>query len=300
MKFLSKEVKIAITAIVAIVFAYVGIVLLKGLDLFNNSNGYTVVMKDVTGISISSEVKVNGLKVGYVKDIRYNETAQNMHLQLSIDPAFKIPAGTTAFVSKEMLGASMLNLALGPATAPAMTAGDTIHGTAATDLMAAAADMLPQVQALLPKVDSILTSLKQLAADPALAASLHNIERTTASLSATTARLDRMMQTDVPQLMASARGTMQNAEQLTATLNRVDIEGIASQASQTMSNANQAVGKLNQALHSRDNSLGLLLNDNTLALHLDSTVVNASMLLEDLRLHPKRYVHFSVFGKKEK
>lgn len=300
MKFFSKEVKIAFTAIIAIIFAYVGIVLLKGLDLFNNSNEYTVVMKDVTGITISSEVKVNGLKVGYVKDIRYNEAAQNMHLLLSIDPAFKVPTGTTAFVSKEMLGASMLNLDLGPATAPAMNAGDTIYGVAATDLMSAAVDMLPQVKALLPKIDSILTSLNQLTSDPALAASLHNIERTTANLNATTARLDHMMQGDVPQLMASAKGAMQNAEQLTATLNRVDIEGIASQANQTMSNVNQATQKLNHALHSRDNSLGLLLNDNSLALHLDSTVVNASMLLEDLRLHPKRYVHFSVFGKKEK
>ena len=58
--------------------------------------------------------------------------------------------------------------------------------------------------------------------------------------------------------------------------------------------------KMNTAMNSKDNSLGMLMNDNSIALHLDSTMLNSSKLLEDFRLHPKRYVHFSLFGRKDK
>ncbi|MBQ9640504.1 MAG: MCE family protein [Bacteroidaceae bacterium] len=300
MKFFTKEIKIGITAVIAIIIIYVGIILLKGLTLFNNDKIYTVIMKNVTGISISSDVLANGLKVGYVKSIKYNEAQQNMTLSLNIDPTFRIPEGTTVFVSKELLGASKLNFALGQYTAPAITPSDTIYGTESTDLMAAAGNMIPQVQQLIPKVDSILTSLNQLASDPALAASLHNLEYTTANLKTTTDEINLLLKKDVPQLMTSANHVMNNAETLTANINQIDIATIASNANQTLANANSITSKLNTSLNSKDNTLGLLINDNAIALHIDTTIINASLLLEDLRLHPKRYVHFSLFGKKEK
>ena len=296
MKFFTKEIKIGITAVIAIIIIYVGIILLKGLTLFNNDKIYTVIMKNVTGISISSDVLANGLKVGYVKSIKYNEAQQNMTLSLNIDPTFRIPEGTTVFVSK----ASKLNFALGQYTAPAITPSDTIYGTESTDLMAAAGNMIPQVQQLIPKVDSILTSLNQLASDPALAASLHNLEYTTANLKTTTDEINLLLKKDVPQLMTSANHVMNNAETLTDNINQIDIATIASNANQTLANGNSITSKLNTSLNSKDNTLGLLINDNAIALHIDTTIINASLLLEDLRLHPKRYVHFSLFGKKEK
>ena len=300
MKTISKELKIGITAVVAIIIIYAGIILLKGLDLFDNSSEYTVVMDDVSGIAISSDVLANGLKVGYVKTIEYNPQKQNMRLKLSVDPNFRIPAGTTVYVSKEMLGAARLNLALGSPDSPIISSSDTIYGQAATDLMAAAAGMLPQVEQMLPKLDSILSSLNRLTADPSLPATMHNIEHTTANLRTTTERLNRMLANDVPQLLGKANNMLANTETITANLSRVDIAAIADNANSTLLNANAIADKINTSLRSKDNSLGLLLNDNSTVLRLDTTLQNASRLLEDLRLHPKRYVHFSVFGKKEK
>jgi len=300
MKFFTKEIKIAITAIIAVIIIYVGVILLKGLKIFNTDAEYIVSMEDVTGISVSSDVLVNGLKIGYVKSIRYNKQNQGIYLSLSVNPSFEIPTGTTVFVSKELLGSSKLNLELGRPSNPPIAPGDTLYGTESNDLMAAVGDMMPQIEEMLPKIDSILTSLNALASDPALAATLHNLEYTTNSLRTTTDEVNRLMRSDVPQLLASANHVMNNAETLTATLNDIDIAGIAQTANQTLTNANQAVGRLNTAMNSRDNTLGLLLNDKTLALRLDTTVINASLLLEDLRLHPKRYVHFSIFGKKDK
>ena len=300
MKIVSKEIKIAITAILAVILIYVGIILLKGLNLFNNDKEYTVIMNNVSGLSVSSEVLANGLKVGYIKNISYNNRNQKMALTLSISPAFQMPEGTSVFVTKEMLGAAKLNLDLGVANEALMQPGDTIMGESPVDLMTAAGEMLPQIQMMLPKIDSILSSLNTLVSDPSLAATIHNLEYTTANLRTTTDRINGILNKDVPTLMTSANAVMQNAETLTASLNRVDIEGIANNANQTISNANLITNKLNTAMNSSDNSLGILLNDKSVALHLDSTLKNASLLLEDLRLHPKRYVHFSLFGKKEK
>jgi phospholipid/cholesterol/gamma-HCH transport system substrate-binding protein len=299
MKFLTKETKIGITAVIAIIIIYVGIILLKGLSIFNTNKVYIVVMDDVSGISISSDVLANGLKVGYVDAIKYDEASQDLFVSLNIDPNFPIPSGTTVFVSKEMLGAAKLNLELGKYSSPLLSAGDTIYSTESTDLMSAAEDIIPEIQNLIPMISSILTSLNQLVADPALAATLHNIENTTANLKMATDEINILLKKDVPQMVTSANSVINQADSLTHTLNRIDIAGIANNANQTLTNANNITNKLNTSLHSKDNTLGLLLNDNSLALHLDSTVVNASLLLEDLRLHPKRYVHFSLFGKKE-
>ena len=75
---------------------------------------------------------------------------------------------------------------------------------------------------------------------------------------------------------------------------------MAQKADATLNNVNDLTFKLNTAMKSKETSLGMLVNDNSIALHIDSTLMNSSRLLEDLRLHPKRYVHFSLFGRKEK
>ncbi|MBR2155024.1 MAG: MCE family protein [Bacteroidaceae bacterium] len=300
MNFFTKETKIGITAIIAIVIIYVGIILLKGLSLFSSDKVYTVVMDNVSGISISSDVLANGLKVGYVKAINYDEESQDLFVSLNIDPDFPIPSGTTVFVSKEMLGQAKLNLELGKYSSPLLSAGDTIYSTEATDLMSAAEDIIPEIQNLIPVINSILNSLNKLISDPALTATLSNLESTSANLKTMTKEINALMHKDVPQLLTSANQVMSNAETLTQNINQIDIAGIANNANQTLANANNITNKLNTSLNSKDNTLGLLLNDNSLALHIDTTIINASLLLEDLRLHPKRYVHFSVFGKKEK
>lgn len=300
MKGFTKEIKIACTVIMAIFIVYFGIIWLKGLKIFNNDKEYVVVMDNVSGLNVSSDVLANGLKVGYVKNISYNSKNQKMALVLDIAPMFELPEGTTVFVTKEMLGSAKLNLELGSVNANLLSNGDTIYGKSSADLMSAAADMIPQIEGLLPKMDSILTSLNSLVADPALAATLHNLEYTTANLRTTTNEINGLLKKDMPQLMASANKAIGNAEILTESLNKVDIEGIANNANQTLANTNRITNKLNSALNSKDNSLGMLVNDNSIALNLDSTIRNASILLEDLRLHPKRYVHFSVFGKKDK
>lgn len=298
---LSKEIKIALVAVLAVVIVYVGIIFLKGLKLFSNDVSYFVEIADIQGMPTASPVRANGLVVGSVKAITFNPEKQNLTVEISVSPNFQIPQGTSVYMSKEMLGSAMMNLRLGNDPTALLHPGDTIQGYGnAADLMSAAGNMIPQVMALLPKVDSILAAINTLANDPSLAASLHNMEDISADLKATTTQVNAILGKDVPQLMAKANNIGTNLEITTATLNQIDLLGMTQKADATLANVQNITFKLNTALNSKDNSLGMLINDNSIALNLDSTLQNSSLLLKDFRLHPKRYVHFSLFGKKEK
>ena len=297
---ISKEIKIALVAVLAIAIVYVGIIFLKGLKLFSDDVSYFVEIADVQGMPTASDVRANGLKIGSVKAITFNPDKQNLTVEINVNPNFRIPQGTSVYMTKEMLGSAMMNLKLGPDPNAILHPGDTIMGNPMTDLMTAAGDMLPQVEALLPKVDSILTALNTWANDPSLATSLHNMEAVSADLKVTTKQINGLLGKDVPQLMAKTNTICSNLETTTNTLNQIDMLGMAQKADETLSSVQNMTFKLNTAMNSKETSLGMLMNDNSIAIHIDSTMMNSSRLLEDFRLRPKRYVHFSLFGKKDK
>lgn len=297
---ISKEIKIAMVAVLAVVIVYVGIIFLKGLKLFSNDVSYYVEIADVQGMPTASDVRANGLKVGSVKSITFNQQKQNMTVEISVTPNFRIPEGTSVYMTKEMLGSAMMNLKLGPDPAKVLAPGDTIIGDPMVDLMSAAGNLLPSVEAMLLQTDSILKAVNTLVSDPALAASLHNIESISNDLKQTTARVNGLLGNDIPQMMANANGIMSNLDTTTTRLNQIDMLGMAKKVDLTLSNVQDMTFKINTAMSDKNSSLGMLMNDNSIALHLDSTLLNASLLLEDVRLYPKRYVHFSLFGKKDK
>jgi phospholipid/cholesterol/gamma-HCH transport system substrate-binding protein len=163
--------------------------------------------------------------------------------------------------------------------------------------------MLPAVQKLLPKLDSILYNLNTLSRDPAIAQSLHNVRDITNDLTYTTKELNTLMGTlnsQVPGMLTKANGVLDNTKTLTSTLNSkvegLDIEKTMSSVNATLAN----VQKFTDELNNNQGSLGLLMRDPTLYNNLTSTVSAADSLLVDLKAHPKRYVHFSIFGKKSK
>lgn len=296
----SKEIKIGITAIIAIAIVYSGIIFLKGLKMFSNEVSYFVEMDDIQGMPVASDVMANGMKIGSVKDIVFSNDTHKILVEINVDPSFQIPKGTTAYLTKEMLGTSKMNLRLGAYSGEILSPGDQFIGESTLDLMTAAGNMIPQVQALLPKLDSILTAVNTMANDPSIAASLHNLEYLTQELKTTTSSMNSLLAKDVPGMMNKANMICSNLETTTSNLNQIDLAGMASKADQTLANVQDMTFKFNTAMNSKDNSLGLLMNDNSVMLHLDSTMQNASLLLEEVRLHPKRFVHFSLFGRKDK
>ena len=300
MKKFSKEIQIALVALVGIVVLYFGLQFLKGLTVFSTDNNYYVKFKDISGLSASSPIYANGYRVGVVENIIYDfEHQGDIVAVVGVNKEMRVPRGSTAEIASDLLGNIKLELKLGPNHADVLAPGDTIYGGLQQGMMAKAADMLPQVQQLLPKLDSILASVNFLLADPAIANSLHNIEQITGSLTRASDELNRLtasLDRQMPQMLENADGLLANTNNLTKNLNDLDLAATLQKVDRTLHNVEQMTAKLN----SNEGTLGLLMRDPELYQNLNATMAHADSLMKDLKAHPKRYVHFSVFGKKDK
>lgn len=300
MKYFTKEVKIALVAIAGVVVLFFGMNFLKGLNIFSSEDNYYVQFSDITGLSSSSPVYADGFKVGVVKDIIYDYThTEGSKVLIGVDKQLRIPQGSSAEIVSDMLGNVKVNLLLANNPREKVAPGGLIKGMINDGAMGKLQDMVPAVEKMLPKLDSIMTSLNAILADPAIRQSLHNVQTITDNLTTSTAQLNTLMaglNKNVPGMMAKANNVLDNTETLTANLAAVDVASTMRQVDQTIANVQQLTAKLN----SKEGSLGLLMNDTQLYDNLNSTMRNADSLVIDLRLHPKRYVHFSVFGRKDK
>ena len=299
MKFFTKEVKIALTAIVGIAVLFYGLQFLKGLNVFSSNIVYYVAFDDVSGLSPSSPVYANGYRVGVVKALNYDYNPQSKIVaELDLNKNMRVPRGSHAELASDLLGNIKINLVLSDDPINMLGLGDTIPGEMEMGMMTKVTKMLPAIERMMPKLDSIMASLNTLLADPALRNTLHNVEGMTNNLNATSAELKTLsasLNREVPGMMQKTNGVLDNTQQLTGNLAAIDVEGMAAKVNQTLANVEQ----LTQKLKSNEGTLGLLMRDPTLYRNLTSTTASADSLLIDLREHPKRYVHFSLFGRKD-
>lgn len=299
MKFFTKEVKIALTAIVGIAVLFYGLQFLKGLNVFSSNIVYYVAFDDVSGLSPSSPVYANGYRVGVVKTLNYDYNPQSKIVaELDLNKNMRVPRGSHAELASDLLGNIKINLVLSDDPINMLGLGDTIPGEMEMGMMTKVTKMLPAIERMMPKLDSIMASLNTLLADPALRNTLHNVEGMTSNLNATSAELKTLsasLNREVPGMMQKTNDVLDNTQQLTGNLAAIDVEGMAAKVNQTLANVEQ----LTQKLNSNEGTLGLLMRDPTLYRNLTSTTASADSLLIDLREHPKRYVHFSLFGRKD-
>ena len=300
MKIFSKEVQIALVAIVGIVVMFFGLKFLKGMTVFSTADSYYAKFTNVAGLSVSSPIYSNGYRVGVVEDVIYNyEGSNEMVAVLGLNNKMHLPKGTTAEISKDLMGNVELNLILGPNPVDKMEVGDTIFGHIQQGALAKAGEIIPQIQKLMPKLDSILYNVNMLLSDPALSNSVHNIDQITANLSTTTNELKHLsanLKTQMPGMMEKADNVLANTNTLTKNLSDLDIAMTMAKVNNTLQNVEQMTAKLN----SNDGTLGLLMRDQDLYRNAASTMGHVDSLMIDLKQHPKRYVHFSIFGRKDK
>lgn len=297
---LTKEIKIALVAIVGILVMYFGINFLKGMNLFSTNNAYYMTFDDIQGLGASTPIYADGYKVGTVDGLEYDYKENGpIKVKVDINKDLRIPQGSKAEIVKDLMGNLQVNLLLANNPRERVEPGGIIPGAVNGGMMDKAANLIPVVEKMLPKLDSILTSVNALLADPALAASLHNVETITSNLTVSTRELNTLMaglNKQVPGMIGKANGVLDKTNRLTANLASLDVQGTLNKVNQTLESAHQFTEKLN----SNQGSLGLLMNDTKLYDNLTSTMSHADSLVIDLKAHPKRYVHFSVFGRKDK
>lgn len=289
----TKEAKIGLVAVLSLILLYTGVNYLKGINLFKPSNHYYVAFDNVKDVTVSSPVFIEGFKVGLVRTIEYDYTTTgSITVEIGLDEDMKINKGSYITIVKSLLSGAELHIHLNTYISEYMEPGSTMEGRMESDMLGTVQErILPDVAGMLPKLDSILTGLQTLVNHPALAQSLEHIERTTANLETSTRELNRLLNNDVPAIVGNLRSVTDNFNEVSTNLKGLDLASTMQAVNATLSNLRETTDRL----QSKDNSLGLLLNDKAFYDNLNRTSENAAALFFDLRENPKRYVHFSLF-----
>ena len=290
------EVKIGIVGVVAIVALFLGINFLKGVKLFSSSQKYYISFANTKGLTKSSAVYADGYKVGIVSNINYDfRHPGNVVVEISTDKGLRIPKGSSAQLDEAVLGGCTLNMLLATNLTEAYHPGDTIEGSDVSGLMAKVGGMVPQLEQVVAKVDTLVATLNTLLSNPNLPLIIQNAELITENLNKSTEQLNTLLRNDIPQMTGTFTKAGENVTVLTDKLNQLDLQATLENVNQTITSVHTMMEKM----QSPKGTLGKLMNDPSIYDNLNHTVQSADSLVCDLKAHPKRYVHVSVFGKKE-
>lgn len=299
MKF-KKEILVALAAIVALFLLYFGFNFLKGVNIFVKTNTYVATFEKMNGLVEQAPVYVKGYKVGQVDKIIYDFTKEeSFTVTFSINDDIQLPIGTdVTLVPDGLISGEALELSIPTENVLAFyNAGDTLSSSITPGMLNAVAEaVMTQLEPILENVDSILTVLKTALNEEQLKSIMDNVDGTMAKVNSVAGKANNLMANDVPTLVDSIQLAVNNLRQITGNLAETDFNATVARVDTAVTQVNSLLEKVN----STDGTLGLLLNDKNLYQDINNTVNSADSLLIDLKENPKRYVHFSLFGSKDK
>jgi len=305
---ISKEAKVGIMAIFAIVMLYLGFHILKGSDVFSRTYKYYVIYDNIDGLTASNPVLLNGLNVGRVQGIKLLQDRQNKLLvTLDIQKGIALPQGTSATLADGgLLGGKVIHIVMGT-SASVLADNDTLIGTKEAGISALlqekALPLATHADSLVRNLDVVAAGFKETGL--ILNQVLRNYDQTGNSIQGllTENRKNLLaMTTNLNKLSASLIETEKELKPLLAKTGTLADSLNALRLGETVQTANQTIGELRQLLagvKSGKGTAGKLVTDQTLYDNLNRTMISLNKLMTNFREHPKRYVHISVFGKKE-
>lgn len=293
-----KLIYIGLTAVVALLILIFGINFLRGINLFHSSNYYFVTYESVVGLNVSAPVTCDGFKVGQVREMRY-EYSDPGHVtcELALDKELKVPEGTVAVLTSDLLGTASVVLKM-PKSTNYLPIGSKLEASQQAGLVDGLQEnLLPQIAALMPQIDSLLNAVTLVVSDPALLAAVQRLDKITADLqtvSANAAVASKQLPGVVnhaDQLVMNLNATSAKLDSVMATVNQMPLDRTMADVQQIAAN----LKALTEQLQDKDSSLGMLINDPGLYNSLNATVASLDSLIIDVKAQPKRYLKFSVF-----
>ncbi len=300
MKFLTKNVKIALTVMVGLALLYWGINYLKGINLLTPSNRFYTEVESADGLLKAAPVTVNGFQVGQVYEIQYDYSNNKITVVMAMEPKMKVPQGSTINMVSGLMGGASLVLNLGDGQP--MEPGSMIPTTELPGIMDNVKEnVLPMVSGMLPKVDSIMNNVNGLTGDPALAAALARLDGITRQLQASAQQLTILMNglnrsvpgviNNVNGIATNLSGATGNLTDFSATLKQMPIDSTINTLNATLAN----LEALSKQLGDKNSTLGKVMNDRELYDNTNHAIASLDSLLTDIKLHPKRYINIKVF-----
>lgn len=317
---ISNEAKVGVLALIAIIVLILGFNFLKGRDLFNKTPTVYAVFKNLGALEKSNQVKINGLPVGTVYNfVPVDKEVNGIVVEIHLTRDIAIPRNSVAIIDGALVGASFINIEKGDANAYLQT-GDTISTRLDIGLMA---DLKTQISPTITRVNETLDSLKLTIGsinsvfDPN---TKNNLQTIIAQMTLTSAHLQHLLNAETGALAqtlgnmnaitgnlsknnAAVTQAIRNIEVTTANLANAPIEQTVAALQATITELKSAANGLNSSIdkiNTNNGTLGALMNDRKLYEQLNRVALSAEILMDDLRVHPKRYVNISLFGGRSK
>lgn len=313
MKIMRREVKIGVFAVVMIGCLWGGIRFLSGIDIFSRNVSYYVAYPEISGIQTATPVTIQGVKVGTVTAIAFDPSVnRDVVLQLSVRRSFHIPKDSQARIYTDgLMGGKAIAIEMG-SSSTMLQKGDTLHAAETRDMLAAAGTELADVKERLTRVmDNLTVTLENVNA--ILSDNKTHIDGTLAHLNSISGTMDEVLsqekgelQTALDNISRFSAALGENSEHFSSMVGNLDrfseqlagagVDSLVVGLRTTLDELNVAVARINEGA----GTVGRLMNDPQLYESLRTASDNLALLLEDLKAHPKRYVHFSLFGRKDK
>ena len=308
----AREIKVGILAAVCLFLLFFGFNFLKGVNIFSPTNSYHGTFLNLHGLEEQAAVFIRGYKVGQVDRLHYDFTHDSAFvIDISIRKDIDLPQGTVmALVSDGMLGGMAVELRFPEGMNEGMSElgnegvselvvekGSFLPTTYIPGLMESLqGELLAHVDDAVQNVDSLVAALRAQVEGDHIKNSLENVDRISGDLTSVSANLKHVMKNQVPKIVNNADTAIANLNTIVADIKQADLKATVARVDSAVDNVNGLVSDV----RSQDGTIGQPIYNKSLYNHIDATVISADSLLTDLKAHPKRYVHFSVFGKKDK
>jgi len=306
----TREFKTGVVAVIVIALSVWGYNFLKGLNLFDGPlNTYFTEYSNVQGLNTASVVTINGVEVGKVVAIKFNKNPEKrgrLIVEFSVENDFEFSKNSIAKIySASLMGGK--SLAVVPSfEGETAKSGDFLTGEIESDIFSSVTEKLNPLQAKVENVivsaDSLMTGLTDvldMKSRENLKKSIAQLNSTISNFNSASASINSLLKDNEAKL----NNTLSNAELLSGNLAKISDSLVNANIGSIVKNLENTVKDINQILtnlEAGNGTLGKLLNDEAMYTNLTNASKELEELLREMKLHPKRFVHFSLFGKKDK